>query len=194
MTKANFTSNFEDMLALPGQHVLDKIILIMEFSANGERLLPKLVSKLEHPAPKGYFEKKSTRINQELADPNVKSAIARYYLRQAMADPAFNPEEIPAPLQGLKECWSLACGVDSMKVLELVQGVGYEALCGVEKSVAREPVQVVGAEEFQTEDEVKDALVLRVAGMLQDAHGQVATAQVRWTRTHEKCVRASAVS
>ena len=56
VTKANFTSNFEDMLALPGQHVLDKIILIMEFSANGERLLPKLVSKLEQTLTKPRFQ------------------------------------------------------------------------------------------------------------------------------------------
>ena len=185
VTKLMMTSNFEDMIRQPAQHMSDKIVLILELDQHGRRILPKFVAKLPDPAPDGWFKKDGARIGSMISDPAVQSALARLYLHAAMNAPDFDPEVIPPAMQGLKEVWSLVQGVDSQTILDRVPGQGYESLRGVAKmATAVGPINVVGCHEFQTEDQVKDALVERVASMLHDAPGSFVTAQVLLPEGH----------
>ena len=159
------TSNFEDMLHLPDTHVLDKIILLMEFSAGGVRLFGKFVDGQEGAElPPGYF-RKDIRAVDRFRDEHMKRAVSKYYLKAAQAEPNFKPEELPDAMLGLKDYWGLVVGRPSGTVEELVPNGGYEALKSV-PATTPSSVTIIRDSPDMTIDELKEALVQQAVSLV----------------------------
>eukprot|EP00966_Prymnesium_polylepis_P222636 5150351-Prymnesium_polylepis.1 len=176
ISKCNMSSNYEDMFPEPGADIRDKIVLYLEFDTRGNRILGKFVSNLGDEAAPGYFEKDSSA-SEKFASPEMKSAIARLYLKRARGNgvDAFDPDVLPPSMQGLKEKWSLVQGMDSLTVLEKVPGKGYETLRGLDKATRVCPLEIASAQvvvapssvdDFETPADMLSALVKEVAKLV----------------------------
>jgi hypothetical protein len=179
VTKLGMTGNVEDMIPCPGAHMLDKILLIMEFDKDGNRILGKFVNG-EVPADKKgtYFSKDSAK-GDIVRSARMKTAAARLLLKICQTA-TFDPKKEPDAIVGLKEYWSRVQGLDSAVFSSMVETNGYEVLPAPnDRSIGmtshqRVELPPVLSHPFKTDDEAIAHYVRMVSSAIDfDASGHV---------------------
>jgi len=126
VTKLAMTGNVEEMLPCPGAHVMDKVLLIMEFDKEGNRILGKFVKDTVVPDKAGYFTKDLSK-GEVMQDARMRTAAARVLLRVGQTT-VFDPKKEPDAIVGLKDYWARVQGLDSNFFSTAVEAVGYDSL------------------------------------------------------------------